>query len=246
MGRSMGGGGALKFAMFNPQVIASLVDIHGITNFTQFYNDDTQNQFRASLRAAYGGTPTQVPQVYANESALGNEIRFRRIPVMMIHGTLDQTVNVAQSRTLNQSLSALGYTVKYIEVPGGDHSASIVYGREMEIFNWFKDHPILGNTHLLLNVQPYQEVYAKGQPFTLSVTVLNQVNPALESILTLSVCGPGKYCYSDFQTVNVTADSIKEYSFEWSAPNAAGNYVIEVNLVPSQLTAYDAAWLKVT
>jgi hypothetical protein len=246
MGRSMGGGGALKFAMFNPQVIASLVDIHGISNFTRFYNDDTQNQFRASLIAAYGGTPSQVPQVYANESALGNEVRFKYTPVMIIHGSLDQTVNVAQSRTLNLSLSVLGYTVKYIEVPGGDHSASIVYGREMEIFNWFNDHPMWGNTHLLLNVEPFQEVYAKGQPFKFSVTVFNQANPALEGILSLSVSGPNKYCYSDFQTVNVTADAIKEYSFEWSAPNAVGTYVTEVNLVPVQLTAYDAAWLKVT
>jgi hypothetical protein len=165
---------------------------------------------------------------------------------MLIHGDLDQTVNVAQSRTLNQSLSALGYTAKYIEVPGGDHSPSIVYGREMDIFNWFNDHPLWGNTHLLLNFQPYQEVYSKGQQFTFSVTVLNQANPTLEGILMLSVSGPDKYCYSDFQTVNVTADAIKEYSFEWIVPNAAGTYVIEVNLVPAQLTAYDAAWLKVT
>jgi predicted esterase/3',5'-cyclic AMP phosphodiesterase CpdA len=246
MGRSMGGGGALKYAMFNPQIIASIVDIHGISNFTRFYNDDTQNQFRASLIAAYGGTPSQVPQVYASESALGNEIRFKHTPVMIIHGTLDQTVNVAQSRTLNQSLSALGYTAKYIEVSGGDHSPSIVYGREMEIFNWFNDHPMWGNTHLLLNVQPNQEIYARGQPLILSVTVLNQANPALEGILTLTISGSGKYCYLDFQAINVTADSVREYSFEWNMPNVAGTYVLEVNIVPTQLTAFDAAWLKVT
>ncbi len=91
MGNSMGGGGALKYAMFNHQVVASLVDIHGIANFTQFYNDDTQVT-GLHLVAAYGGTPVQVPQVYANESALGNEVRFIHTPVMITHGSADPVV----------------------------------------------------------------------------------------------------------------------------------------------------------
>ena len=137
-------------------------------------------------------------------------------------------------------------TVKYIEVPGGGHSASIVYGREMEIFNWLNDHPMWGNTHLLLSVQPNQDIYAKGQSLTLFVTVFNEHNPALEGILTLTVSGAGEYGYFDFQTINVTANAVKEYSFDWNIPNVAGTYVVEVSLVPAQLTAYDAAWLKVT
>ncbi len=245
VGASMGGGGALKYAMFNPQIIASLVDIYGITNFTKFYNDDTQNQFTASLRAAYGGTPSQVPLVYANESALGNEVRFQHTPVMIIHGSSDLTVNVAQSRALNQSLSILGYTVKYIEVPGAGHSASIVNGREMVIFNWLNDHPMGGNTHLLLNIQPNQDTYTKGQSLTLVVTAFNEHTPALEGILTLAVTGASEYGYFDFQTINVTYGSVREYSFDWSIPDVAGTYVVEVSLVPAQLTAYDTTWLKV-
>ena len=143
-------------------------------------------------------------------------------------------------------MNALGYTVKYIEVPGGDHSPSIVYGSEMEIFNWFNDHPLWGTTHLLLSVQPKQATYAKGQSLTLLVTVFNQLNPALEGILTLTVSGSGKYGYFDFQTINVTANAVREYSFEWNIPDVAGTYVVEASLVPPQLTAYDAAWLKVT
>ena len=108
-----------------------------------------QNQFRASLRAAYGGTPTQVPIVYANESALGNEQRFSHTPVMMIHGDADPTVSVSHSRKLNQSLSALGYIVKYIEVPGGVHNgASMITGRELLILNWFISNPLAANGHL--------------------------------------------------------------------------------------------------
>jgi predicted esterase len=244
MGISMGGGGSLKYAMFNSKVIASCVDIFGITNFTQFYNDDTLNEYRASLRAAYGGTPTQVPQVYSNESALGNEILFKHTPVMILHGSLDKTVKVGQSRTLNQSLSSLGYTVKYIEVPVEDHNLSVVYGREMEIFNWLNDNPMWGNTHLLLSVQPKQESYRRGQPVTLSVIVSNEHNPALEGILTLTVSGASKYSYFDFQTIKVSANAVKEYSFVWSIPDVVATYVVEVSLVPAQLTAYDLKWLQ--
>jgi predicted esterase len=154
MGNSMGGSGALKYAMFNNAVIASLVDIHGVTNFTQFYIQTTT--YKASLRAAYGGTPSQVPEVYANESALGNEYRFMHTPVMILHGSADDVVDVSHSRYLNQSLSALGYTVKYIEVPGVTHDASLlISGREKEIIDWFIDHPLwhTSSIHVSLTVQ---------------------------------------------------------------------------------------------
>jgi pimeloyl-ACP methyl ester carboxylesterase/predicted MPP superfamily phosphohydrolase len=151
IGNSMGGSGSLKYAMFNNEVVASLVEIHGVTNFTQFY-PETDSTLRASLRAAYGGTPSQVPQVYANESALGNEYRFRFTPVMIMHGTLDNVVNVSHSRNLNQSLSALGYTVKYVEVQGAGHNMqAVINGREMEIFSWFNDHPLHVSHNLLLD-----------------------------------------------------------------------------------------------
>jgi hypothetical protein len=62
------------------------------------------------------------------------------------------------------------------------------------------------------------------------------------STLALTVTGPGNYYYFDFQPVNVTADAVCEYSFTWSIPNVSGTYVVEVGLVPAQLTAYDVAW----
>ena len=100
--------------------------------------------------------------------------------------------------------------------------------------------------HILLSVEPPQSVYAKGQSLTLKVTVLNQLNPALESTLTLTVTGPGGYYQYDFQPVAVGANEIKDYSFSWVTPDVAGTYMVEVGLVPSQLTAYDTSWLKVT
>ena len=101
------------------------------------------------------------------------------------------------------------------------------------------------NMHLLLTVNPNQAQYSKTQPLTFTVDVLNQGNPNLNSTLTLTVTGPNNYYYFDFQTINVTANTVSEYSFTWSIPNVSGRYVADVGLVPSQLTAYDEAWLQV-
>jgi hypothetical protein len=80
---------------------------------------------------------------------------------------------------------------------------------------------------------------------TFNVDVLNQLCPALTSTLTLTVTGPNNYYYYDFQSINVTVNSVGEYSFTWTTPGTAGTYVVEVGLVPAQLTAYDAVWLQV-
>ena len=99
--------------------------------------------------------------------------------------------------------------------------------------------------HLLLTVDPNQATYVPNQPVAFEVSVLNQLNPSLNSALTLTVTGPGNYYYFDFQTINVTANAVGEYSFTWNVPAIAGTYVVEVGLVPPQLTAYDAVWLEV-
>jgi hypothetical protein len=79
---------------------------------------------------------------------------------------------------------------------------------------------------------------------TFTVNAFNQLNPALESTLTLTVTGPSGYYYFDFQSISVAADAVWEYSFSWTVPDVAGTYVVEASLVPSQLTAYDAVWLE--
>jgi subtilase family serine protease len=100
--------------------------------------------------------------------------------------------------------------------------------------------------HLLLSEDPSHATYAGGQSLNLDVTVFNQPNSWLNSTLTLTVTGPKNYYYYNFQTINVTANTVWEYSFTWSTPNVAGTYVVEVELVPPLLTAYDTAWLGVT
>ena len=100
--------------------------------------------------------------------------------------------------------------------------------------------------NLRLSEDPSQATYTAGQSLNLDVTVFNQPNSPLNSALTLTVTGPENYYYYDFQAINVTANTVGEYSFTWSIPNVAGTYVVEVGLAPAQLTSVDVAWLKAT
>lgn len=44
----------------------------------------------------------------------------------------------------------------------------------------------------------------------------------------------------------VGVDEIKDYSFSWVIPDVAGTFMVEIGLVPAQLTAYDTVWLNVS
>ena len=201
LGTSMGGAGALQYAMFNTEEIASAIDIMGITNFTQLYNENSF--YRDSLEAAFGGSPTQVPAIYENESALGNEQRFNNIPVMMLHGTDDSVVSVSHSSNLNQSLSTLGSTVNYVEVSGVGHDdESLINGREMEILNWLSAHPSV--------------------KYSLTINVIGNGSVILD---------PDKLLYAPGTNVSLTAVSTMGWSFsDWSGDVSSTDNPVEVTM----------------
>jgi hypothetical protein len=99
--------------------------------------------------------------------------------------------------------------------------------------------------HLLLTVEPSETTYFAGQELTFKVSVLNLLNPPLESTLAWTVTGPDDYYVFDFERVSMAADTVDEYSFDWIVPEASGTYIVEVGLVPAVLTAYDSVWLEV-
>jgi hypothetical protein len=100
--------------------------------------------------------------------------------------------------------------------------------------------------HLLLKADPNLATYKKGQSVTLEITLFNQLNPALNSTLTLTVLGPNNYYYYETQSVNVAADAVGAYRFSWRIPAVAGIYVVDASMVPLVLTAYDSIFLAAT
>jgi hypothetical protein len=61
----------------------------------------------------------------------------------------------------------------------------------------------------------------------------------------LTVSGPEAYYVFETQEIAVDTDSAEEFSFDWIVPDVEGTYVVEVGLIPPQLTAYDCVWLEV-
>ena len=43
----------------------------------------------------------------------------------------------------------------------------------------------------------------------------------------------------------MAANVVGDYKFNWNVPDAIGTYVLEVGLVPQQLSAHDFFWLAV-
>jgi len=65
--------------------------------------------------------------------------RMRHIPQIVVHGDADPTVNVQGSRVMVEAMKKLGMDVKYIEVPGGNHS-DIVVPNLSAILDFFAAH----------------------------------------------------------------------------------------------------------
>lgn len=61
------------------------------------------------------------------------------VPWIVIHGDKDPTVPVEESRKMVKAGKDLGIEIKYVEVPGGDHS-SVVVPAFKDIFDWFDAH----------------------------------------------------------------------------------------------------------
>lgn len=72
---------------------------------------------------------------------IGDIEAFRKIPVLVLHGGSDQTVNVELSRTWVARMAELSMQHLYIEVPGGDHS------------NFVREHPeVLSKVFSFFNI----------------------------------------------------------------------------------------------
>lgn len=87
------------------------------------------DQFAALAPFAGGGTPFTTPKLRG----------IAHVPWIVVHGDADPTVPVEESRKMVKLGQSLGTKIKYIEVPGGDHS-NIVVPNMNAVFDWFEAH----------------------------------------------------------------------------------------------------------
>ena len=146
VGASMGGGAALTFAANNPDVVAAVADIFGVTNFIEYYYDSNASmhpQLQETIYSAFGGTPEDVPFTYQRYSSIYMATNFLNIPVYITHGTIDDVINVTHSRNLYNQLLKIGVEVVYDEVQGMGHSPDLI--NTSRICDFFKDRVLNAN-----------------------------------------------------------------------------------------------------
>jgi acetyl esterase/lipase len=78
-----------------------------------------------AVRALMGGGPEELPERYAIGDPL--ELVPLQMPVLLVHGVLDETVSVELSRRYAERSQALGGSVELVEIAGqqGSHRAHI-------------------------------------------------------------------------------------------------------------------------
>jgi subtilase family serine protease len=221
-------------------------------SYQQTYGVNGTSDFRGVPDVSYDADPNTGVAVYDSYGYSG---------WIQVGGTSAGSPQWAAIQALGRSASNANFYVdaKSVNYPSyfrditngsnGNYSAGpgydFVTGLGSPLTTNFNPVNVAPTVHLILGENPNLVTYTRGQSLNLGVTVLNQVNSTLNSTLTLTVTGPGNYYYYDFQTLNVTANTVGQYSFTWNIPTVVGKYVVEVGLVPSQLTAYDEAWLQV-
>ncbi|MBA3442002.1 MAG: prolyl oligopeptidase family serine peptidase [Pyrinomonadaceae bacterium] len=82
--------------------------------------------FAALAPVAGGGDPSSMSKI-------------RHIPQLVVHGDADRTVPVMMSRIMVEAAKKLGAEVKYLEIPGGDHTKVAVMTFK-DVYDWFDTH----------------------------------------------------------------------------------------------------------
>lgn len=141
MGVSMGGGGVLVFSARHKEMVAGICDIMGVTDMVRLYNDHPD--YHDSNSNAYGGSPNQVPNVYAERSALNHIDDLKSIPVLIIHGMEDSLVPIHHSDRMYNALKSAGANVEYIKVPGIGHENGLIRGQEDHILDFLDNAPAI-------------------------------------------------------------------------------------------------------
>lgn len=121
-GRSMGGGVVLNALAARPDLadaafLYAPVSSSAPDSYARWVRDDPP--LDARVQAAYG-TPSTRPRIWGSASSRGYLDRLE-LPVLIAHGTDDETCPVVWSRATAEALRATGGDVELVEYPGEGH-----------------------------------------------------------------------------------------------------------------------------
>ena len=117
-GGSMGGTSALIFAARNAALIDGVYALCPATDTAEIFPS-----FSDQFLKSYGGSPTEVPEVYRERSSRHYADELSGLPVAIIHGDEDALLPVSHSRILVESLRTQNARLQYVEIEGCGHDA---------------------------------------------------------------------------------------------------------------------------
>ncbi len=118
VGWSYGGYAALQSGVVDPGLFKAIVAIAPVTDLEMRKNDSKKYTSERIVRDYIGSGP------HVREGSPLRNAAAIRVPVLMVHGTFDQNVDIEQSRAMKRALTAAGGRVELIEYPGLAHSLS--------------------------------------------------------------------------------------------------------------------------
>lgn len=119
--RGGSGGGGNVFAQVGkfPDYFCRAHSSCGISDYEQWYREDTMGEFRDEMNPWIGCSPDENAEAYASRSGLAT-VQNLMIPLQVVHGETDIRVPSAHSRRFVQKAAALGKgnLVEYHELKG--------------------------------------------------------------------------------------------------------------------------------
>ena len=138
VGASYGGYAALMGVVKTPELYRCAVSLAGVSDLPDLI---------AHWRDYIGGDEwgeTMIGRVWGDRERLratspARQAERIRVPVLLVHGTVDRSVPIDQSETMAKALKRANKTYRYIEQEGGDHHLSryehrLAFFKAMETF----------------------------------------------------------------------------------------------------------------
>jgi dipeptidyl aminopeptidase/acylaminoacyl peptidase len=133
LGRSMGGGVTLNALVVDPRVVDAAVIYASVSSNTVDNHEKWTRGGRPDLADAIEdayGSPEENPEFWANVSPRTFVDRVR-VPVLVHHGTADETCPIEWADATVEALRAVEADVTYLRYPGEGHAFSAAWAGSM-------------------------------------------------------------------------------------------------------------------
>jgi dienelactone hydrolase len=146
-GDSMGGWGTWQVGTRNPDLFCGIAPVYGGADYHTQLPEDVLPKLDAAERA-----------LWERRSSFAQAESLLNVPVFVLHGDQDKSVNVDYSRWAVRMLQRWGYDVRYRELPGRGHEDMKAQG---EVVDWLlQQRRVAHPRHVRLRTAEPQSAHA--------------------------------------------------------------------------------------